>query len=141
MKKIVTAFLITLLLAGCDALDSPTDQATKIALKGSWYVEFKDPSERRIKYLVNLVESRAFTAKQQVDGESQEESSSGVWHVTEGLLKLRTNEIAGRKLGTLDSAYLTCKLGEIGASEFSCEHGNEKFKLRFRRVPSDFKIQ
>jgi hypothetical protein len=140
--KITTILaLILLLLSGCDSLESTSDQAAKIALIGSWYVEFKDPSERRIKYLTNLDVSRSFTAKQKIDGEAQEEKSSGRWYVTEGLLKLHTNEIAGKKLGSLDSLYLTCKLDSLEANAFSCEQGINKLKLSFRRVASDFKIE
>ena len=138
MKHMLFPCLFALLLSGCDALESPLDKSAKNALQGSWYVEFNDPSERLIKYAVNLDASGAFAARQRMEGEPREENSTGLWYVTDSLFKLQTNTIEGKKLGTLDSFYLTCKLGKIAAEVFSCEQGSKKVELKFRRVKSDF---
>jgi hypothetical protein len=140
MKGFVLSLLLVLSFSGCDALSSSDDIAAKTALSGIWYVEFRDPSERSIKYLVDLTQPDTFTAKQRIEGDQAEESSSGRWYVTERLFKLHTNEIAGKKLGTLESSYLTCKLSQVGENEFVCEIGDNRLKLTFRRVKSGFKL-
>ncbi len=140
MNRVAVLLLLSVVFAGCDGLDSREDARAKQTLIGSWYYEDKDLSERQIKTVVTLAASGAFSARERVTGEPNEEKSSGPWYVTEGLLKLQTNEIDGKKLGTLDSLFFTCKLTDLNSKEFACVQAGGNRRLTFRRVQSDFAL-
>jgi hypothetical protein len=137
--RIVYCLLCTLALAACDALESPEDTKAKSDLVGSWYLEYKDPSERPIKSVVTLTKDGQFTSRERIGDETTESRSSGPWFVTAGLLKFQTVEIDGKKLGRNDMLFATCKLGEMTSRDFVCTQVSGD-KFTFRRVQSDFAL-
>lgn len=139
-KRIVASLLLPLCLTACDALDSEADVKTKETLLGSWYFDYKDSSERLFKNVVTLTDGGTFSAREQISGESREEKSSGLWYVTDGIFKLQTNEIDGKKLGTRSMLFFTCKLSDVRSKEFVCDQENGKYRFNFRRVLSDFSL-
>ena len=140
MKCVAVLLLVSAVIVGCEGLDSPEDAKAKETLVGSWYNETKDASEREIKMVVTLDASGTFSARERITGEAREEKSSGPWYVTEGLLKLQTNEIDGRKLGTRESLFFTCKLVDLHPKDFACVQANGNRRFLFRRVSSDFAL-
>lgn len=140
MKCIAVLLLGSIVIVGCDGLDSPEDAKAKETLVGSWYNEAKDSSEREIKMVVTLDASGNFSARECITGEATEEKSSGPWYVTDGLLKLQTNEIGGRKLGIRESLFFTCKLVDLYPKEFACVQANGNRRFVFRRVSDDFAL-
>ena len=86
--------------------------------------------------LVEHADNGTFTVREKIYGVENppEERSSGEWYVTEGLLKLKMNEVDGRRLGTLETLYFTCKLGAVSKSEFTCADEIGKRTFLYRRV-------
>ena len=140
MKRCAILPFLAAAMVGCDSLDSPADTQAKEMLRGSWYQEFKDPSERQIRSVVILAESGTFSARERISGEPHEEQSSGPWYVTEGLLKLQTTEIDGKKLGIREMLFFTCKLVDVTSKQFTCEQEGGKRKFTFQRVQSDYAL-
>jgi hypothetical protein len=138
MRALVAVPIAACLLWGCDVPASREDSELKTALAGTWSYEFKDVHERAIKGVVDLGERGTFTVREKTYGVENppEEKSSGEWHVTEGLLKLKTNQIDGRPLGTVQTLYFTCKVGSISKSEFTCIDQITKKMFNYRRVAS-----
>ena len=134
------AVLLLVVIAGCDSLSSQEDVKAKETLVGSWYNETKDASERQIRTVFTLTAAGTFSARERITGEPNEEKSSGPWYVTDGLLKLQTNEIDGKKLGTLESLFFTCKLVDLNSREFACVQANGGRRFLFLRVPSDYAL-
>lgn len=139
LRWIVFWMLCVVALAGCDALESPEDAKAKNALVGSWYMEYKDPSERPVKSVVTLTDDGHFTSRERVGDEAKEGRSAGPWFVTEGLLKFQTVEIDGKKLGRNDMLFATCKLGDMTSRDFVCTQVSGG-SFTFRRVQSDFAL-
>ncbi|WP_411884754.1 hypothetical protein [Polaromonas sp. YR568] len=140
MKHVAVLILFSVVVVGCEGLDSQEDAKAKEALIGSWYNEAKDSNERQIKAVIALDASGTFSARELIMGEPNEEKSSGPWYVTEGLLKLQTNEIDGKKLGTRESRFFTCKLVDLNPKDFACVQANGNRRFVFRRVSSDFAL-
>ena len=140
MKRAVVMLLLSVAIVGCSGFDSEEDAKAKEALIGSWYNEAKDSSGREFKYVVTLDASGTFSARERATGEPTEEKSAGPWYVTESLLKLHTNEIDGKKLGTRDSRFFTCKLVELNSREFACVRSGGNGRLVFRKVSDDFAL-
>ncbi|WP_431098867.1 hypothetical protein [Polaromonas aquatica] len=140
MKCVAVLLSFSAVIVGCDGLDSKEDAKAKETLVGSWYNETKDPSERQIKTVFTLTSAGTFSARERITGEPNEEKSSGPWYVTDGLLKLQTNEIDGKKLGTLESLFFTCKLVDLNSREFACVQANGGRRFLFLRVPSDYAL-
>ena len=134
------AVLLLAVIAGCDGLGSQEDIKAKETLVGSWYNETKDASERQIKTVFTLTAAGTFTALERITGEPNEEKSSGPWYVTDGLLKLQTTEIDGKKLGTREMLFFTCKLVDLHPKDFACVQVNGALRLMFRKVPDDFAL-
>ena len=109
-------------------------------LVGSWYSEAKDSSERQIKTVFTLTAAGTFSARERITGEPNEEKSSGPWYVTDGLLKLQTNEIDGKKLGTRETLFFTCKLVDLHPRDFACVQADGSRRFLFRKVPDDFAL-
>jgi len=139
-KYVAVLLLLSAAVVGCDGLDSKEDVKAKEILIGSWYSEDKDASEREIKTVTTLDASGTFSSRERITGEPNEEKSSGPWYVTDGLLKLQTNEIDGRKLGTLESLFFTCKLVDLSPKDFACVQANGNRRFVFRRVSHDFAL-
>lgn len=139
IRRLAFCWLCAMALAGCDALESPEDSKAKSDLVGSWYLEYKDPSERPIKSVVTLTEDGQFTSRERIGDETTESRSSGPWFVTAGLLKFQTVEIDGKKLGRNDMLFATCKLAEMTSRDFVCTQVSGG-RFTFRRVQSDFAL-
>ena len=134
--------LVCALLAsmyGC-SLESAEDTKVKAALAGSWHYEYKDPSERHVRGIYSLAEGGTFRGRERVAGEPREEGSSGPWYVTDGLLKLQTVEVDGRKLGTRETMFFTCKVQDLSSKQFDCLLVDGNRKLTFRKVPHDYAL-
>lgn len=138
MKYVVVLLLVV--IAGCDSLGSQEDAKAKETLVGSWYNEAKDASERQIKTVFTLTAAGTFSARERITGEPNEEKSSGPWYVTDGLLKLQTNEIDGKKLGTRETLFFTCKLVDLHPRDFACVQANGARRFVFRKVPDDYAL-
>lgn len=138
-RRLVFCWLCAMALAGCDALESPEDSKAKSDLVGSWYLEYKDSSERPIKSVVTLTEDGQFTSRERIGDETTESRSSGPWFVTAGLLKFQTVEIDGKKLGRNGMLFATCKLEEMTSRDFVCTQVSGG-TFTFRRVQSDFAL-
>jgi hypothetical protein len=138
MKCVAVSLLVV--IAGCDGLGSQEDAKAKETLVGSWYNEAKDSSERQIKTVVTLTAVGTFSARERITGEPNEEKSSGPWYVTDGLLKLQTNEIDGKKLGTRETQFFTCKLVDLNPKDFACVQANGARRFLFRKVPDDYAL-
>lgn len=138
-RQIVFCLLCAAALAGCDALESPEDAKAKVALIGSWYMEYKDASERPVKSVVTLTDDGHFTSRERIGDEVKEGRSAGPWFVTDGLLKFQTVELDGKKLGRNDMLFATCKLAEVTSRDFVCKQVSGG-SFTFRRVQSDFAL-
>ena len=132
-------FMLPIAVAGCDGFESPKDAKAKEALVGSWYMEYKDSSERQIKTVVTLTDAGTFFSRERISDDPKEEKSSGPWFVTDGLLKLQTVEIDGKKQGRNDMLFFTCKLAELTSRDFVCTQASGG-RATFRRVQSDFAL-
>jgi hypothetical protein len=138
MKRV--AVLLLAVIAGCDSLGSQEDVKAKETLVGTWYNETKDASDRQIKTVFTLTAAGTFSARERITGEPNEEKSSGPWYVTDGLLKLQTTEIDGKKLGTREMLFFTCKLVDLHPKDFACVQANGALRLMFRKVSDDFAL-
>jgi hypothetical protein len=137
VRNYINAFML-LALTGCDMFDTPVDNAAKISLRGNWYVEHQIPSGLRIKQVFELSESGTFTKSEKIDNLPLLANGSGNWYITEGLLKLHTNQMNGQKLGSLDSQYSTCKIEGAISSEFFCQYAGDKEPRKYVRVQKGF---
>lgn len=118
---------------GC-SVESTADTSMKAGLVGTWEYELKDPSERTIKGVVTLNQDGTFKEKVAVAGEPVEESASGVWHLTGGMLKLDSTERDGKKMGTLDDRYRTCTVASLSAASFDCAFASGGHRLHFKKA-------
>jgi len=137
MLKLPLIVGLGVVCAGC-AQESAADAAMKRSLVGSWYVEFKDPSERLVRTVVSLDPSGTYKGRETVTGEPREEHTFGPWYVTDGQLKMNAAERNGEKLGTLQMDYRTCKVEALTAEGFDCFVAG--YKLRFRKVPDGYPL-
>jgi hypothetical protein len=137
MLKLLLIIGLGVFCASCTR-ESAEDAAMKNLLVGSWYFEFKDPSERLIRTVVSLDPSGTYKGREAVTGEPREEHTSGPWYVTEGQLKMNAAERDGKKLGTLQMDYRTCKVEALTTEGFDCLVAGSK--LRFKKVPNGFPL-
>lgn len=141
----VAALLLTTLstmLVGCDMPQAPDDARLKAALTGTWFYESRDAQQQLVKGLVNQAEDGTFTLRKKVfaTADPLETKSAGTWYITAGLLKLFTNEVDGKKYGTLKLSYFTCRVTRWSSKDFSCTNDVSRQTYEYKRVGADFDL-
>ncbi|MDB5929171.1 MAG: hypothetical protein JWR60_878 [Polaromonas sp.] len=136
MRYLSTLLIPVTALCGCDMLVSSEDAKLKASLTGSWAYESKGTQGRSLRGLLEQAENGTFTLTEKLYGVEtpMAQKSAGEWHITQGLHKLRTTQIDGRRLGTSQMLYATCRIGEVTKFGFFCNDQIAKVTYLYNRV-------
>ena len=121
-------------LVGCHDPKAAKDAEMKERLEGTWTYAFRDVYERNASGVLTLKADGKFVSNLTIDHEATRvmERTEGEWYVTDGLYKQKATELEGRKLGTLQTLFFTCRISQLEGKSFTCtdDVGNHSFIYR-----------
>lgn len=130
-------------LAGCNALESEQDKKVKAKLIGTWLSEYRTNHEEEVREVVSILVDGQFRMERVIangGGSPSREMRVGSWYLTDGLYKLRTEEIDDKKLSSRDYFYFTCKIESLDETQLLCKNNALRFEHRQTRVPANYTL-
>lgn len=144
MTPRVVALVASVVLLGCEQLASDQDREAKAKVVGHWLREVDSEHDAVLmrEHIVHTADGK-FVLERMVaskDGTVTREHESGVWFVTAGLYKMRTEYIGREHLPPTQQLYSTCTIQSLSTEAIVCINEVDKWTKHQRRVPNDFKL-
>lgn len=130
-------------LTACLSFESAEDKELKTKMIGSWFSEYKTPTEDAVRELVTLEANGKFSmdvVTENGTGTAVRERRAGSWFITDRLYKLRIEQIDDRKLQPSNYRYFTCRIESLDQNQLSCKNDVLHFEHIQKRVATNYNL-